>query len=308
MIKLRLKRNKLPKSSSQLEFELTRPYEEDRNYHLGGRSFYFFDFDDNVAFLTTPIIIFNKDNGHEKMLSSGEWARYHSTIGKPGSLFENYFIDYNDLTGSFRYFRDKQFNLFEKLTRKKQTFLEDIQNAITKEDLAWKAPSWNCFYHATFNNRPMSVITARGHNKETIIDGVNLLVKKGHLPNKPNYLSIYPVTNPDIRKELGDTELLQSVADLKRSAIRKSVETAIDKYGYSPHHRFGMSDDDPKNVELITEEMKTLKATYPDMSFFVIHTFEDSYVKTEVTIPNKRKKKSKVEKIISNNFEQLHLI
>jgi hypothetical protein len=43
-----------------------------------------------------------------------------------------------------------------------------------------------------------------------------------------------------------------------------------------------MSDDDPKNVELITEEMRSLKECYPDMSFFVIQTFKDHYVKTEV--------------------------
>ena len=43
-----------------------------------------------------------------------------------------------------------------------------------------------------------------------------------------------------------------------------------------------MSDDDEKNVELITEEMKYLKRKYPEMSFFVIQTFKDSFVKREI--------------------------
>jgi len=43
-----------------------------------------------------------------------------------------------------------------------------------------------------------------------------------------------------------------------------------------------MSDDDPKNVELVTEEMRSLKQIYPEMSFFVIQTFKDHYVKTEI--------------------------
>jgi hypothetical protein len=48
---------------SQLELGETRKREPDRNLHRGGRSFYFFDFDDNIAFLTTPLILFHKDNG-----------------------------------------------------------------------------------------------------------------------------------------------------------------------------------------------------------------------------------------------------
>ena len=294
-MRIRLKRKRIPLNQAQMEMELQRPIENDRNHHLGGRSFYFFDFDDNVAYLTTPIVIFNKKTGAEKNLSSGEWAHYHSTIGKSGP-FKNYYIDYDDEVGSFRYFRDQQFSFIDKMVRKRQTFLSDIEKALEQADYSWKAPSWNCFYHATFNKRPISVITARGHNKDTIVKGIDLMVDKGHLPHNPNYLSIFPVTNPDIRKdELNDPELSQSVADLKRTAIRNSVEKAIEVYGHSPFHRFGMSDDDPKNVELITEEMKTLKRDYPEMSFFVIQTLEDSYIKTEVT-QNSSRVKTEVER------------
>ena len=282
MIKIRLKRNRVPLNQAQMELTLHRPLQKDRNHHLGGRSFYFFDFDDNVAYLTTPIVIFNKDTGAERTLSSGEWARYHHTIGKDGP-FSNYYVDYDDETGSFRYFRDQKHSFIDKVVRRKQTFLSDIEKALDQADYSWKAPSWNTFYHAVYNQRPVSVITARGHQKETIQDGIDLMVRDGHLPFSPNYLSIYPVTNPMIRgKELKDPDFVQSVADLKREAIRNSVETAIEKYGYSPHHRFGMSDDDPKNVELITEEMKDLKKRYPEMAFYVIQTFEDSFVKTEI--------------------------
>ena len=63
------------KGKRQLEFELSRRKERDRNFLRGGRSFYFFDFDDNVATLTTPIVLFHKDTGREVKLSSGEFAR-----------------------------------------------------------------------------------------------------------------------------------------------------------------------------------------------------------------------------------------
>lgn len=282
MVKIRLSRKRTPKNQAQLELDFSRPTERDRNFHLGGRSFYFFDFDDNVAYLTTPIVIFNKETGAERTLSSGEWARYHQNIGESGP-FKDYIVDYNDETGSFRYFRDQKHSFIDRVVRRKQTFLSDIEKALEQADYSWKAPSWNCFYHATYNHRPTSVITARGHFKETIKEGIDLMVRQGHLPHNPNYLSIYPVTNPSVRvEELQDPDLKHSVADLKRAAIRQSVEKAIELYGLNPHHRFGMSDDDPKNVELITEEMKVLKKRYPEMAFFVIQTFEDSYVKTEV--------------------------
>jgi len=265
----------------QLVFDFEVPRELDRNYHLGGRSFYFFDFDDNVAYLSTPIIIFHKANGAELNLSSGEFAKEHKYIGKSGK-YADYFMDFNDLHGSFRHFRDHELNPIEVSEGKKQSFVEDIQKALENVDSVWKAPSWNCFYHATYNHRPVSLITARGHHPETIKDGVNFMVKTGYLPHDPLYHSIYPVSNPSIRKELGDNELNKSVAELKKIAIRKSVEKAIEDFGYSPFHRFGMSDDDHKNIELITEEMRELKSLYPEMSFFVIETFKDSFAKYEV--------------------------
>lgn len=271
------------KNIAQLEFGFDRPREQDRNWHLGGKSFYFFDFDDNVAHLATPIILFHGETGEELKVSSGDFARFHHTISKSGR-YEKYRLDFDDENGSFRNFRDLPFH-----TESKQSFVRDVEMAISEKDFLWKAPSWNCFFHATYNQRPVSVITARGHGKNTIKCGIDILVEDGHLPISPNYLSIYPVSNPEVRKnELFDPELKASVPELKRTAIRESVEQALVQYGYNPFHRFGMSDDDPKNVELITEEMKLLKRKYPEMSFFVIQTFADGFTKNEVLLNRTR--------------------
>ncbi len=271
------RKKKIPLSTSQLELFSERPIEMDRNFHLGGKSFYFFDFDDNVATLATTIIIFHKKTGQELQLSSAAFATHHREIGISG-IYEDFYIDFNDEKGSFRNFRDQKYSL----KNKKQKFIHDVEEALSKKDFNWKAPSWNCFYHAAHNQRPISVITARGHEPDTIKKGIELLVQDGHLTKSPNYLSIYPVSNPGIRDQLSEGLDTPSIADLKRGAIRESVEMAIKKYGYSDHHRFGMSDDDPHNVELITEEMKSLKQDYPQMSFFVIQTFSDSFTKMEV--------------------------
>jgi hypothetical protein len=290
------RRSKKIKNRSQLEFELSRPLQSDRNFDLGGRSFYFFDFDDNVIFLSTPIVLFHKKTEEEILVSSGEFARENKNIGQSG-IYADYYMNFNDEFGSFRSFRDQDHSFLQKVIRKKQNFIHDIEKALNEKDHLWKAPSWNCFYHATFNQRPVSVITARGHNIQTIKDGISLMVRDGHIPREPNYLSVYPVSNNNTRKNLGDKDLKMFVPELKRSAIRESVEKAIKDYGYSPHHRFGMSDDDEKNVELITQEMKYLKRKYPEMSFFVIQTFKDSFIKREVLSQRTRRvKNSELEK------------
>lgn len=266
----------------QLELGLQRLPEKDRNFHLGGRSFYFFDFDDNIVFLSTPIIIFHRESGDELALSSGQWANSHHTIGKHGP-YADYQIRDEGPKGSFRYFRDHEAEELARLGRSRQLFVEDVASALGYPDLQWKGPSWECFYHATFNQRPVSLITARGHQPDTFKDGIRLFVQRRLLPLEPNYLSIFPVSHPGIRTDLGDSTGKMSIAELKQRAIRASVEKAIEVYGESPHHRFGMSDDDPRNIQLIAEEMGRLKTRYPEMSFFMIETHNGTFVKHEIT-------------------------
>jgi hypothetical protein len=270
-----------PPKTGQLELAIGRELTRDRHADFGGRSFYFFDFDDNIAFLSTSTFIFHKQTGQELKLSSGEFAQVHRFVGKSGQ-YADYRIDLCDRTGTFRNFRDQDIGMVEKVIGRKQPFVQDLAAALGFPDVEWKGPSWSCFYHATLNKRPISVITARGHSPQTIREGIRLLVDQKFLPLEPNYLSIYPVTNLEVRKSLGDSAMTETVAGLKKAAIRASVERAVDIYGYSPYHRFGMSDDDPHNIELIVEEMKSLKTRYPEMSFFVIETQAGRFVKWEV--------------------------
>lgn len=275
----------------QLELGINRAPEKDRNFHLGGRSFYFFDFDDNIAFLTTPLILFHKNDRREVQINSGDFAQYHQSIGVSGP-FAEYEIDYCDQTGTFRNFRDHHIDELEKLNGKRQVFVRDVADALGYPDFQWKGPSWECFYHASFNQRPLSVITARGHHPQTLKEGIQVFVKNKFLPLEPNYLSIYPVSHKPTRMKLGDLDFSQGTAELKQRAIRASVEKAIEVYGYNPHHRFGMSDDDPKNIQLILEEMTRLKARYPEMSFFMIETQHGSFIKHEVTLTGLRGQKN----------------
>jgi hypothetical protein len=267
---------------SQLELGETRKKEPDRNLHRGGRSFYFFDFDDNIAFLTTPLILFHKKTGEELHLSSHDWAVHHASVGKSG-IYSEFEIRWDDQAGTFRCFRDIDLSEVERQAGKRQPFVEDILHSLKMPDMQWKGPSWDCLYHAVFNQRPISIITARGHSADTLRSGIYEFVKAGYLPLEPNYLSLIAVSNKDTRKQFGDHDFKATTAELKQKAIRASVEKAIEVYGYSPHHRFGMSDDDPKNIQSIVEEMTRLKSKYPEMSFFMIETHNGDFIKHEIS-------------------------
>lgn len=290
----------------QLELPMNREFEPDRNFLSGGRSFYFFDFDDNVAFLTTPIILFEKDSGRELAISSGEYAGVQKQVGQAGH-YQNFEIRIDPKQGSFRNFRDKDIGFLERIIGRRQIFLQDLAAALGKPDLVWKGPSWSCFYHAVLNQRPVSLITARGHSPQTLKDGVSLLVSRQFLPFEPNYLSLYPVSHPETRAALGCKTGETPVPLLKRAAIRASVEQALMVYGESEHHRFGMSDDDPHNIALIVEEMRELKRQFPKMSFFVIETQAGRFVKSEVFVDHTEAQVCSTKQDFQS-FEQLTLL
>lgn len=272
--------NSTADSTVQLELPLERQKEPDRNHAHGGRSFYFFDFDDNVAFLTTPMFLFHRKTRAELQISSREFAQQSAYIGKSG-VFADYVMDYNAEDGSFRCFRDKDITWLGQLLGRKQMFVRDLAASLGLPEVEWKGPSWSCFYHAVFNSRPLALITARGHHPSTIQQGIKLWVDEGHLPHEPNYLAIYPVSHPEVKKNL-QLENSESIPHLKQKALRASVLQAIKEYGNNPHHRFGMSDDDPRNIEWIVQEMRLLKQEFPQMSFFIIQTHGEQMVKSEV--------------------------
>lgn len=262
---------------------------------LGGaesKSFYFFDFDDNVMCLATPIFLRNKLTGIDKAVSTAEFAKIKSLIGQPGEwldfeLYDRSFRNFDDIAPSD--LRDGE----------KQPFIHDIEAAIAQPSEPgqhlnlWKAPAWPLLVYACRNQRPLAFLTARGHSRTTIRAGIKILVEQGLLEAEPNYLEIYAVGNEKTETELLNTvpdeaererirSSPQKIAILKRIAIRQLVEKGLQQYGALPAHRFGMSDDDPTNVSLIVKAMCDCKTKYVDKRFFVINTHQGEHVKLEV--------------------------
>ena len=228
-------------------------------------SFYFFDIDDNLLFLPTRIYITDTETGAEKGLSTGAFADVESLLGKPGpweawALGPGAFRDFSDAPGE-------------------SAFVRDIGAALGGR--SWRGPSWPLYLHACAEGRPTAFITARGHAPETIRAGLAALAAAGAAPCLPDVLAIFPVSHPQTRAALGgDAHTTTPV--LKRRAILQAVEVGLAAHGAAPPHRFGMSDDDPRNVSLIVAAMRDAKARHPDKRFFVIDTNRADHVKLEV--------------------------
>ena len=254
------------------------------------KSFYFFDFDDNIMFLSTPIFVKNQETDEVEGVSTSKFAEIRMDLGKVGR-----WKDFALFDGSYSHFRDIPEDQLQ--PGQKQWFVQDVEDALAKSQDEWQAPSWDLFVYACREQRPLSIVTARGHRRETLKAGVRVLLEHRLIEREPNYLSIYAVGNQEIAEELiagledkAEQENVRKLPDptsaLKRIAIRKSIDEALETYGTEPEHRFGMSDDDPKNVDLIIKAMCDCKRKYPDKRFFVIDTHKGEKVKLEVFPPD----------------------
>ncbi len=267
-------------SKGQMSLPINFFRELDRNFHKGGRSFYFFDLDDNLLHLPTAIVLFSKKDNSALEVSTADFAAFKSELEDPKSHWYAYEARFSNGYNSFMNFRDKELDPF----KEEQTLMTDLKRALENPSLDWKGPSWNFFAYAVENSRPISIITARGHTPNTIKRALNHLVQTRDLAAHPNYLDVYPVSHDPTRLNLGDNDLKLSVAELKKRAIHKSVRDAFECYGYNTHHRFGMSDDDEENLALILEAFRELKKEFPENAFFAFNTHGRKLEKFEVTL------------------------
>lgn len=85
----------------------------------GSLSFYFFDVDDNLVFLSTNLYLWNAETQTEQAISSGQFAAIQSELGRPGpwqawAVRSQTFCDFNDQLG---------------VAADQQTFVHDILTA-----------------------------------------------------------------------------------------------------------------------------------------------------------------------------------
>jgi hypothetical protein len=237
--------------------------------------YYAFDWDDNIVHMPTKIIVKN-DSGNEVGMSTDDFAEYRHMIGKePFDYKGSTIVDYAD--EPFRNFRsggDKD-------------FLVDSMKAKV-------GPAFDDFREAINNGSIFAIITARGHNPNTIkeaiynyiISGFNGIDKDQLLKNLKKYRSFVD------EEDMSDEELIKSYLELNKynpvsfgneegavNPEEAKVEAMEEFVSYIKgmaallnkkiflkkgiRNKFipkevsiGFSDDDPKNIEVMKKHFE----------------------------------------------------
>ena len=237
--------------------------------------YYAFDWDDNIVHMPTKIIVKDED-GTEVGMSTDDFAEFRHLIGKePFSYKGNTIVGYGE--NPFKNFR----------TDGDKDFLVDAMRAR-------KGPAFDDFREAINNGSIFSIITARGHNPNTIkeaiynyiIEGFGGIDKDELIKNLKKYRSFVG------EDDMSDDELIKSYLELNKyhpvsfgddaGAVNpeeakvtamedfvnyiKAMASVLNKRAFLKKdiaNKFnpdtltiGFSDDDPKNIEVMQKHFK----------------------------------------------------
>jgi hypothetical protein len=237
--------------------------------------YYAFDWDDNIVHMPTKIIVKDED-GSEVGMSTDDFAEFRHLIGKePFNYKGNIIVGYGE--NPFKNFR----------TDGDKDFLVDAMRAR-------KGPAFDDFREAINNGSIFSIITARGHNPNTIkeaiynyiIEGFGGIDKDELIKNLKKYRSFVG------EDDMSDDELIKSYLELNKyhpvsfgddaGAVNpeeakvtamedfvnyiRAMASVLNKRAFLKKdiaNKFnpdtltiGFSDDDPKNIEVMQRHFK----------------------------------------------------
>jgi len=246
-----------------------------KSEHTPDMKYYAFDWDDNIVHMPTKIVLKTED-GDEIGMSTDDFAEYRQDIGKkPFDYKDEVVVDFAD--DAFRNFR----------TEGDKDFLIDAMTAK-------KGPAFNDFKEAINNGSVFSIITARGHNPNTlkeavynyIINGFGGIDKDQLVKNLKKYRTFSDeddMSDDDLIRSylelnryhpvsFGNDESAASPEELKVMAMDefvgyvKGLAALLNKKAFlkkdignkfiPEQPKIGFSDDDLKNVEKISNHFK----------------------------------------------------
>jgi hypothetical protein len=246
-----------------------------KSEHTPDMKYYAFDWDDNIVHMPTKIVLKTED-GDEIGMSTDDFAEYRQDIGKkPFDYKGDVVVDFAD--DAFRNFR----------TEGDKDFLIDAMTAK-------KGPAFNDFKEAINNGSVFSIITARGHNPNTlkeavynyIINGFGGVDKDQLIKNLKKYRTFsdeedmsdddlirsYLELNKYHPVSFGNDESAASPEELKVMAMDefvgyvKGLAALLNKKAFlkkdignkfiPEQPKIGFSDDDLKNLEKISNHFK----------------------------------------------------
>jgi len=246
--------------------------------------YFSFDWDDNILHMDTVI--------HMDKLVNGKWVPIDVSTSEFATVRNdkvNYRLRNGNPDEAFSEFRDTG-------PRGKLAFLEDVKSSISKRQFG---PAWDSFKLCLSEGAIFSIITARGHEPETLRSGVEYIIDnvltedetfllysnclkhaylfsydgefdripKGVLSKTPliklylDECDFWGVSSDSFSKEFGSASA-QNPESAKEMALDKFVEKCNNlgrKVG-AKSVSVGFSDDDPKNVEHVRTYFKEKSA------------------------------------------------
>jgi hypothetical protein len=233
--------------------------------------YYAFDWDDNIVHMPTKIILVDKNNDEVEM-TTDDFAKFRHQVGKKPFKYNGKIIT-DFASNPFRNFK-----------------VGGDRNFIIDAMRAKLGPAFNDFKEAINNGSIFAIITARGHNPETIKEAIyNYIVTGFGGINKEQLIKNLKKFRKlsDDEDSLSDEELIRSYLELNKynpvsfgdeknslnpedakidalenfityvKVIANSInKKAFVKNGISNNFipskiKIGFSDDDPKNIEAI---------------------------------------------------------
>jgi hypothetical protein len=147
-----------------------------------------FDWDGNLAHLPTNVVLFNKNNGAEKIIEGKDFARARGHLEEFYPGFEIRINRDHPEKSSFRFTDSLDEN----------HFLNSLKIAVADpNNISWQQKQWPRFVQAL--NDPetqpyVSIITSRGHSPEQVMEGLRFLRALGYLRVLPELVQIHTVS------------------------------------------------------------------------------------------------------------------
>ncbi len=261
------------------------------NVTKGVLLYYAFDFDDNILNMPTEIMVQTNDGG-EVGMSTSDFAKYRSKLGKEEFDYKGDTIVGLDYSTAFRNFRD---------IVDPDIFKKDVAKALEIKSFG---PAWEDFIECLTNGSIFSIITARGHEAEGMRKGVEFIIDNYlskeekskmhdsllmflHLFDKKrdeedNYESLSSFSKSSLVKGYLDLCHFVGVSAPSRGGSPENPEAAKEdalkdfikdvndyasKIGYTA--KVGFSDDDPGNVRHMTHTLSSSDLDHESLWPFV---------------------------------------